>query len=188
MLLNALKVLANIPDDVDLLKESLKQTEGLKSLPEYTLGEMVKRPNITVGVLYETGTRIKSSLANNAYETMMTKPRHDMGDSITEAFQNIDEILADMNMDRNEENQRAIRILAYNEMELSRKNIANVKSADAKVQQMFETLTPQIVLNLIREGKNPLNMTIDGLNEEIMQQREVRGVTDEQRFSEFLYG
>ena len=177
----------DIPDDVDLLKESLKQTEGLKSLPEYTLGEMVKRPNITVGVLYETGTRIKSSLANNAYETMMTKPRHDMGDSITEAFQNIDEILADMNMDRNEENQRAIRILAYNEMELSRKNIANVKSADAKVQQMFETLTPQIVLNLIREGKNPLNMTIDGLNEEIMQQREVRGVTDEQRFSEFLY-
>lgn len=177
----------DIPDDVDLLKESLKQTEGLKSLPEYTLGEMVKRPTITVGTLYEAGTRIKASLANNAYETMMTKPRRDMGDSITDAFQNIDEILADMNMDRNEENQRAIRILAYNEMELSKKNIANVKSADAKVQQMFETLTPQIVLNLIREGKNPLNMTIDGLNEEIMQQREIRGVTDEQRFSEFLY-
>lgn len=179
--------LHEIPDDVDLLKESLRQTEGLKSLPEYTLGEMVKRPTITVGALYETGTRIKAVLANNAYETMMTKPRKDMGDSITEAFQNVDAILQDMNMDRNEENQRAIRILAYNEMELNRANIASVKSADAKVQQMFETLTPQIVLNLIREGKNPLNMTIDGLNEEIMQQREIRGVTDEQRFSEFLY-
>jgi len=179
--------LHDIPDDVDLLKESLKQTEGLKLLPEYTLGEMVKRPTITVGALYETGTRIKAVLAGNAYETMMTKPRRDMGDSITEAFQNVDAILEDMNMDRNEENQRAIRILAYNEMELSKTNIASVKSADAKVQQMFETLTPQIVLNLIREGKNPLNMTIDGLNEEIMQQREIRGVTDEQRFSEFLY-
>ena len=179
--------LHDIPEDVDLLKESLKQTEGLKTLPEYTLGEMVKRPTITVGALYETGIRIKASLAGNAYETMMTKPRADMGDSITEAFQNVDEILSDMNMDRNEENQRAIRILAYNEMELSKNNIASVKVADAKVQQMFETLTPQIVLNLIREGKNPLNMTMDGLNEEIMQQREVRGVTDEQRFSEFLY-
>lgn len=179
--------LHDIPDDVDLLKESLKQTEGLKSLPEYTLGEMVKRPTITVGALYESGTRIKAVLAGNAYETMMTKPRKDMGDSITEAFQNIDDILTDMNMDRNEENKRAIRILAYNEMDLNRTNIANVKAADAKVQQMFETLTPQIVLNLIREGKNPLNMTIDGLNEEIMQQREIRGVTDEQRFSEFLY-
>lgn len=177
----------DIPDDVDLLKESLKQTDALKNLPEYTLGEMVKRPTITVGTLYEAGTRIKASIANDAYETMMTKPRRDMGDSITEAFQNIDDILTDMNMDRNEENKRAIRILAYNEMELNKTNIANVKSADAKVQQMFETLTPQIVLNLIREGKNPLNMTIDGLNEEIMQQREVRGVTDEQRFSEFLY-
>lgn len=179
--------LHEIPEDVDLLKESLKQTEGLKLLPEYTLGEMVKRPTITVGTLYESGVRIKAVLANNAYETMMTKPRRDMGDSITEAFQNVDAILEDMNMDRNEENQRAIRILAYNEMELNRVNVASVKSADAKVQQMFETLTPQIVLNLIREGKNPLNMTVDGLNEEIMQQREIRGVTDEQRFSEFLY-
>ena len=179
--------LHDIPEDVDLLKESLKQTEGLKTLPEYALGEMVKRPTITVGALYESGVRIKAVLAGNAYETMMTKPRKDMGDSITEAFQNVDAILEDMSMDRNEENQRAIRILAYNEMELNRNNIASVKAADAKMQQMFETLTPQIVLNLIREGKNPLNMTIDGLNEEIMQQREIRGITDEQRFSEFLY-
>lgn len=179
--------LHEIPDDVDLLKESLKRTEGLKVLPEYTLGEMVKRPTITVGTLYETGTRIKAALVGNAYETMMTKPRKDMGDSITDAFQNIVDILSDMNMDRNEENQRAIRILAYNQMELTKEHILSVKAADAKVQQMFETLTPQIVLNLIREGKNPLNMTIDGLNEEIMQQREVRGVTDEQRFAEFLY-
>lgn len=179
--------LHDIPEDVDLLKETLKQTDDLKNLPEYTLGEMVKRPAITVGGLYEAGIKIKAALAGKAYETMMTRPRRDMGDSITEAFQNIDTILEDMNLDRNEENQRAIRILAYNDMELSENNIVSVKTADAKVQQMFETLTPQIVLNLIRENKNPLNMTIDGLNEEIMQQREIRGVTDEQRFSEFLY-
>lgn len=179
--------LHDIPEGVDLLKETLKETDSLKNLPEYALGEMVKRPAITVGGLYETATRIKNVLAGNAYETMMTRPRRDMGDSITEAFQNVDAILEGMNMDRNDENQRAIRILAYNEMELNETNIASVKAADAKVQQMFETLTPQIVLNLIRENKNPLNMTIDGLNEEIMQQKELLGITDEQRFSEFLY-
>lgn len=179
--------LHDIPEGIDLLKETLKETDGLKNLPEYTLGEMIKRPTITVGGLYEAGTKIKAALAGKAYETMMTRPRRDMGDSITEAFQNVDAILEDMNLDRNQENQRAIRILAYNEMELNESNIVSVKTADAKVQQMFETLTPQIVLNLIRENKNPLNMTIDGLNEEIMQQREIRGVTDEQRFSEFLY-
>lgn len=177
----------DIPEDVDLLKETLKETDTLKNLPAFTLGEMVKRPSITVGGLYEAGNRIKAALAGNAYETMMTRPRRDMGDSIQEAFQNIDAILEDMDLDRNEENQRAVRILAYNQMELNEANIISVKSADAKVQQMFETLTPQIVLNLIRESKNPLHMTIDGLNEEIMQQREVLGVTDEQRFSEFLY-
>lgn len=179
--------LHDMPEDVDLLKETLKETNELKNMPAYTLGEMVKRPTITVGELYESGSKLKYVLAGTAYETMMTKPRQDMGDSISEAFRNVDDILQDMNMDRNEENQRAIRILAYNQMELNRVNIENVKMADAKVSQMFETLTPQIVLNLIRENKNPLNMTIDGLNDEIMQQREIRGVTDEQRFSEFLY-
>ena len=179
--------LHDIPEDVDLLKETLKETDELKNLPEYALGEMVKRPSITVGGLYENAVRIKNVLAGKAYETMMTKPRSDMGDSISEAFQNVDTILEDMDLDRNEENQRAVRILAYNEMELNESNIISVKAADAKVQQMFETLTPQIVLNLIRENKNPLNMTIDGLNEEIMQQKEILGITDEQRFSEFLY-
>lgn len=179
--------LHDIPDDVDLLTETLKKTDGLKRLPEYALGEMVKRPTITVGSLYETASNMKMTLAGNAYETMMTKPRSDMGDSIQEAFQNIDAILEDMNLDRNEENRRAIRILSYNEMELNMNHVVSVKAADAKVQQMFETLTPQVVLNLIREKKNPLNMTIDGLNEEIMQQKEILGVTDEQRFSEFLY-
>lgn len=179
--------LHDIPEDVDLLKETLKETDALKNLPAFTLGEMVKRPSITVGGLYEAGTRIKAALAGNAYETMMTRPRRDMGDSIQDAFRNVDAILEDMDLDRNEENQRAVRILAYNEMELNVANIVSVKSADAKVQQMFETLTPQIVLNLIRESKNPLHMTIDGLNEEIMQQREILGVTDEQKFSEFLY-
>lgn len=179
--------LHDIPEDVDLLKETLKETDTLKNLPMYTLGEMVRRPSVTVGGLYENGTKIKMNLAGNAYETLMTRPRQDMGDTMTEAFQNVDAILQDLDLDRNAANQRAVRILAYNEMELTKNNIMNVKAADAKVQQMFDTLTPQIVLNLIRENKNPLHMTVDGLNEEIMQQREIRGITDEQRFSEFLY-
>lgn len=179
--------LHDIPEGLDLLKETLKETDSLKILPEYALGEIVKKPAITIGGLYQKATQMKAVLVGNAYETMMTRPRADMGDSIKEAFRNINDILTDMDMERNEENQRAIRILSYNQMELSEKNIISVKVADAKIQQMFETLTPQIVLNLIRENKNPINMTIDGLNEEIMHQKELLGVTDEQRFSEFLY-
>ena len=177
----------DIPDDIDLVKETLKETDSLKNMPAYALIEAVRRPAITVGGLYEAASHMKATLAGQAYETMMTKPRQDMGDSINEAFQNVDAILTDMNLDINQANQRAIRILAHNQMPLTSDNIANVKAVDAKVNQMFETLTPQIVLNLIRENKNPLNMTIDGLNQEIMQQREIRGITDEQKFSEFLY-
>ncbi len=179
--------LHDLPEGMDLLKETLKETETLKILPEYALGDMVRRPSITVGSLYESAIRAKAALAGQAYETLMTRPRRDMGDSIMDAFQNVNDILTDLELDRNAENQRAVRILAFNEMELTPENIVSVKAADAKVQEMFETLTPQIVLNLIRENKNPLHMTIDGLNQEIRQQRERLGVTDEQRFGEFLY-
>lgn len=179
--------LHDLPEGMDLLKETLKETEALKLLPEYALGELVRKPSITVGNFYESAVRSKLALAGQAYETLMTRPRRDMGDSITDAFQNVNDILTDLELDRNAENQRAVRILAFNEMELTPEHIVSVKAADAKVQEMFETLTPQIVLNLIRENKNPLHMTIDGLNQEIRQQRERLGVTDEQRFGEFLY-
>lgn len=179
--------LHDIPDEVDLLKETLKETDALKKLPEYALGTLVQKPTITIGGLYQEATKVKAQLLGKSYETMMTRPRADLGDSMEKAFQNIDDILEDMNLEKNEKNQRAVRILSYNQMELNEQNITNIKAVDLKVQQVFETLTPQIVLRMIREKKNPINMTIDGLNEEIMNQKEILGITDEQRFSEFLY-
>ena len=90
--------LHDIPDDIDLLKETLKETDSLKTLPAYALGEAVRRPNITVGSLYETANHMKMTMAGQAYETMMTKPRSDLGDSIKKAFRNVDEILKDNNI------------------------------------------------------------------------------------------
>ena len=41
------------------------------------------------------------------YETLMTAPRRDLGDSIRKAFSNVDDILTDMSLDKTLENQRA---------------------------------------------------------------------------------
>lgn len=179
--------LHSMPEDENLFVNTMKKTNALKELPAYALAEIVKKPSITVDELHTSASHTKALLAESTYEKMRTKPRRDRGDTMEEAFRNVDDLLKELRLDSNEQNRRAVRILAYNEMELTKQNITSVKEADLKVQQMFETLTPQIVLNLIRENKNPLNMTVDGLNEEIMQQREIRGITDEQKFSEFLY-
>ena len=49
--------------------------------------------------------------AVESYETLMTAPRTDLGDRISNAFRNVPEILSDMGLANTEENMRAVRIL-----------------------------------------------------------------------------
>ena len=63
----------------------------------------------------------------------MTAPRSDLGDSIRKAFSNVDDILTDMSLEKTSENQRTVRILAYNNMEITPENIEKVKEADRQV-------------------------------------------------------
>ena len=53
----------------------------------------------------------------------------------------------------------AVRILAYNRMEITAENIERVKEADKQVTAVIEKLTPKNVLQMIRDGVNPLEKT-----------------------------
>ena len=104
---------------------------------------------------------------NETFETVMTAPRKDMGDNITKAFRNVDDILMDMGLESNELNQRAVRILGYNNMDINIENIEQVKLYDYQVNNAIEKLNPATTVELIRQNKNPLDMTIEELNNEI---------------------
>lgn len=103
--------------------------------------------------------------AGEKYETWMTSTRADLGDSIKKAFRNVDDILEDMDMELNEENRRAVRILGYNQMKLTRENIMSVRASAMELHRVIDKMTPAAVLQTIRDGKNPLEMTIPELNE-----------------------
>lgn len=111
----------------------------------------------------------KFKAAGEGYEAMMTAPRADLGDSIKKAFRNVDDILRDFGEEANEENRRAVRILGYNSMEITEENFENVRAWDRKFVATLERLKPGAVLNLIREGNNPLNMTLEQLSDSLNQ-------------------
>lgn len=124
--------------------------------------------------------------AEQRYETWMTDTRKDLGDSIQKAFRNVDEILEDLGMKASEENRRAVRILGYNQMELSRENIEAVKATDMELHRVIDKMTPAAVLQTIRDGKNPLEMSIPELNNylnSISYGRE----EETEKYSKFLY-
>ena len=125
--------------------------------------------------------------AGERYETMMTAPRQDMGDSISKAFRNVDDILNDLGVEATEENRRAVRILGYNGIEITEDSIIQMKAADEEVQRMFKNMTPAVVTQLIKQGINPLEMKISDLNRVAEQVRSEVGKDDNQKFSEYLY-
>lgn len=174
-------------ENINLYKETMEKTSAIGQLPSYTLGGAVQEGDFTVDFLYHRGNTNKVALADSAYETMMTTPRSDMGDSIKKAFQNVDDILENMNMEKTTANQRAVRILGYNQMDITTENITAVKSADEQVNTLIKNMTPETVLSLIKEGINPCTTQIDQLNRQIATLKEASGVSEEENYSEYLY-
>lgn len=120
------------------------------------------------------------------YEAVGTAPRADMGDSITKAFSNVDDILRELDMPVNYETQRAVRILGYNSMELTADNIEQVIGYDRQVNELMQNFYPEAVISVIRDGINPLDMPIDELNQVIRDRNYNDGVTEAENFAAYL--
>lgn len=174
--------------DVALFRNVMDTSEALKAMPAYALG-IHPVDETTLQSLYEDGAALKDTFekAGERYETMMTAPRQDMGDSISKAFRNVDDILNDLGVEATEENRRAVRILGYNGIEITEDSIIQMKAADEEVQRMFKNMTPAVVTQLIKQGINPLEMKISDLNRVAEQVRSEVGKDDNQKFSEYLY-
>ena len=160
----------------------------IKTMPVYAL-MVTQKVNWTLEDLQESGTKMKAELeeASKSYETMMTRPSKEYHDSIQKAFQNIDDILLDNELEISPANQRAVRILAYNQMPINKESIVSMKETDESVRLVLEDLTPKKVLGMIRENYNPLKVPFDQLKEKLEEINQMVPETDDQKFSEFLW-
>ena len=174
-------------ENVSIFSTTPTYIEELKFQPAYVLE--ISSSSETIRTLHESGTSLKATMdaAMQTYEALWTAPRKDMGDSIQKAFANVDDILTDLELEKTEFNQRAVRILAYNQTEINVENIAKIKDVDMEVQKLFRNLTPAATLDLIREGKNPLDMEISELNQVVETMQAETGEKEQERFSKFLW-
>ncbi len=175
--------------NVDNYVEFESSIGQLKQLPEVLLSTVDHVMDKTVPELLEAGSSIESTYrkAVDSYETLWTAPRKDMGDSIQKAFANIDAILEDLGLDVTEANRRAVRILSYNEKELTVDNINNIKLVDIQVQKTFNQLKPGVVMEMIRQGKNPLDLSMKELSDTAQEIAATTGESQEEKFSKFLW-
>lgn len=176
--------------EVEQVSIAMVTIDNLRFVPSAVIGSVVEakeEPTVNAMMYHAPAVTAKMEAAGNAYEALSTEIRSDLGDSISKAIKaSTGDILSDMGYEDNEANRRAVRILAYNNMEISRRNIDRVKSIDYSVNELFKNMTPQKVLNMIREGTNPLETDVEELNAYFINMEEsIR--PEVEKYSEFLY-
>lgn len=178
------------PGQMDLLQETLGKTADIANSHAALLGSGVRRQELlTVNELHAAA---RSQTANRndwngVFEKVSTQARADLGDSIQKAFEGIPALLEEIGLEDTKANERAVRILGYNQAEITKENIEQVKIFDEKVNRVIDNMKPSAVLELIRRGENPLDMPLDELNRELEQIRQEKDISDEERYSRFLW-
>ena len=172
---------------LDVFKQTVIAIENVKTAPLSVVGDVAfseKTP--TLNEVAELSNKAKSefSKAERSYETMMTMPRYDMGDSIKKAFRNVDDILEDLEIEATRLNEKAVRILGYSGMEITEANIEKAVKAEVAVENVITHMTPARTLKMIRDGFNPLDTDIYELSNELLNEDEDTGNT---KYTEFLY-
>lgn len=175
-----------------LMNETNRIVADIAKQPAASLGMFVSRSasDITLGDFHREGMAMRDAFikAGESYETLMTAPRADLGDSIQKAFAGIESLVKEVGVIPTEENIRAARILGYNRMEISASNIEMIAEADGRVQKLIEKMTPASVLQMIRDGVNPLKYNFDELGKYFNRQDTGSFEEEAKDYSDFLFG
>lgn len=174
----------------ELYRSATNVVNDLPGLPAQLLGHWsIGEYQGTLTEFHREGVALQETYAKaqTSYETLMTAPRADLGDSIRKAFANVDAILEDLGLEATEANRRAVRILGYNRMTIEAENITRVQAADEQVRAVVEKMTPASTLKMIRDGKNPLEMSFAEL-EAYFEEQPVEYEERVESYSRFLYG
>ena len=169
-----------------LYRQTLYTLESIKSVPAQTIADISGEDTLPEIEAKGRNLEARYRQAGASYETLMTSPRRDMGDSIQKAFKNVDDILTDLGKELTRENQKVVRILGYNSMEMTEENFERISKSEELLSNVMERMKPGTVLSMIREGVNPLTMSLDELNGYLDRNSE-SAEKELESYSRFLY-
>lgn len=145
-----------------------------------TLNEIVRNPARVFASMFDK--------MNETYEAVGTQIRGDLGDSLKKAVQgSADDIIKELGLEETDEDKEAIKVLAANNMDMTKENVEIVKSVNAMINNLIKNMKPETVLNMIKDGVNPMNASIEEVNEYLTEANDKASKDNEEKFSKFLY-
>lgn len=186
-------------ENINLYRDMQEMVDTVKTAPSYILGNISDVGEFTVTSLYESAVFVGGQISDTehydtirfdavyrSYEALGTKPRTDMGDSMSRAFSNIGDMLKEMDYPVSGEAERAVKILAYNSIEITAENIDRMIGYDRQINELCESFYPDAVLSMIKDGINPMDIPVDELNQILREKKYSKGVTDAENFASYL--
>jgi hypothetical protein len=180
----------NLAEKMELFQRTTEAVFSLQSAPSFLLGMSVDQQDtasLTTLSNDAASVDMRRVRASGAYESLSTEVRKDLGDNIQKAFQNVDTILEDLKLEPTQANERAVRILGYNNIEINEENINTMKQYDGEVNYTLSKLHPAVAISMIKQGINPLDTPISELNDQIDKIREEEGITSEKKYTSYLW-
>lgn len=145
-----------------------------------TLNEIVRNPARVFASMFDK--------MNETYEAVGTQIRGNLGDSLKKAVQgSADDIIRELGLEGTDEDKEAIKVLAANNMDMTKENVEIVKSVNAMINNLIKNMKPETVLNMIKDGVNPMNTSIEEVNEYLTEANDKASKDNEEKFSKFLY-
>ena len=145
-----------------------------------TLNEIVRNPARVFASMFDK--------MNETYEAVGTQIRGDLDDSLKKAVQgSADDIIKELGLEGTDEDKEAIKVLAANNMDMTKENVEIVKSVNAMINNLIKNMKPETVLNMIKDGVNPMNASIEEVNEYLTEANDKASKDNEEKFSKFLY-
>ncbi|MGN0377100.1 MAG: DUF6240 domain-containing protein [Suilimivivens sp.] len=169
-----------------LYQQTLYTLQSIKTAPAIVAAEVSAEDTLPQVDAKGKVLEAKYKNAGESYEALMTAPRKDMGDSIKKAFRNVDDILTDLDKEISEANRKTVRILGYNSMEMTEENFEKIRQSQEILSDVMEKMKPGTVLSMIREGVNPLTMSLNELDQ-YLERLSDNTEQELESYSKFLY-
>lgn len=174
----------------DQVQDSIARAEDIRKAPASILGIGARQHELlTMNVLHRAAVSAAAQTRQyqTDYEAVGTQVRTDLGDSIQKAFQNVPELLDSLGMEDTQANQRAVRILGYNSLEITEQNVMKVKELDAQVNSVLDHMKPTLVMKLVQQGENPLDLPLDELDQRLARLADEQDISSEEKYSRYLW-
>ncbi len=180
----AMKALAqvhNVSTDTNTI------TMATETITSYQYLKMnVESASSYVSISSEMSSSVTIKQMSLSYETSETKIRSDLGDRIEKTFDQIKPMLESLGIEPTKEAQVAAEILARNEMPITHENLLEIQMVQGKVDYVTKKMNPHLVLEMVKMGITPLDLSLDETIE-IIEQFEVKfGETETEKIGRLI--